>query len=469
MNPNRSSIRRSSRRLSLLLGFVLTLFLVSACSERDVASLAPGRGDTDPVVFADGYGEDVYYQGFFETNYVGVTVDSVFAFGGFAFDGAKSLKAGIPPAGSALGLYTGGVLTSAGARDLADYNALTFYARAPFPMQLDVVGFGNDNTGTSRYEASRANVNVGTDWTFVVVPVPNPSRLISERGLFTFAESIDEAHPDGYDVWFDEIRFAKLDNIEIFRSTMGGGSQPGFVGATVSIGATQTIYRIDGGFVPVSYSPNYLDFRSSDPSVAVYRDGAVRVVGEGEARITAKLAQFDVLGTLSVTGYAPPAEAAPVPVHPAGDVVSLFSDSYVNLPVDTWRADWGGVTTQVADFEVAGNATKMYSALNWVGVDFQTLPANLSDMTTMHIDVYAPAGTNFKIELVSFPLGRPAPFVIDDEFDPPFAAGEWLSLEIPLASFALPDGDWDWAEIGQMVLSSSDAKLVLVDNIYWHK
>ncbi len=49
---------------------------------------------------------------------------------------------------------------------------------------------------------------------------------------------------------------------------------------------------------------------------------------------------------------------------------------------------------------------------------------------------------------------------------PAFAAGGWSSLEIPMANFGftVPVDN-----IGQLVLSSSDAPLVLVDNIYWHR
>ncbi len=162
------------------------------------------------MVFDDAYHPDVYFQAFFETHVTAVNTDSVYAYGGLAADGARSLKFNIPPQGSALGLYTGGVLTSGSARDMADFNALTFYARANFPVTLDVAGFGNDNTGNSLYEAGRNGIALTQDWTFVVVPIPDSSKLLSERGLFTFAESTEDAHPEGYDIWIDEIQYATL-------------------------------------------------------------------------------------------------------------------------------------------------------------------------------------------------------------------------------------------------------------------
>ena len=71
---------------------------------------------------------------------------------------------------------------------------------------------------------------------------------------------------------------------------------------------------------------------------------------------------------------------------------------------------------------------------------------------------------------VSFPGGtgnyvEPAPVT---RTAPDFEPGRWCSLEIPLSEFVFPE-DWDPTHVGQLVLSTNTAKLVLVDNIYWHK
>ncbi len=435
--------------------------------------LEPARASVDPLVFGDDYDADVYFQAFFQTNYTAVQVDSVYAYNGYAPDGARSLKITVAPIGSALGLYSGGVLTSAASRDLADYNALTFYARASADISLDLVGFGNDNTGTSLYEARRSGLALTRDWQYVVVPIPAPSKLIAERGLFTFAEGLQEEYPDGYDIWVDEIKFAKVDGISVFRPSMRSVSRQYFVGATVSLDGTSTIFQVNGAFVPVDHSPNYFDFVSSDPAVATVSQGRVRVVGTGSATITATLQDTPVLGSVALTGYEPPAVAPVSPTLPAADVISMLSDVYPNVPVDTWRADWGGVTTQIEDYSVAGNHMKLYSSLNWVGIEFLNPVIDASAMTHLHVDVYAPAGTNFRLKLVSFPTElthsvETVEKVFDASSTPVFTPGSWSSLDIPLSDFQLP-ASWDWARIGQLVLASSDAQLVLVDNLYWHK
>ena len=45
----------------------------------------------------------------------------------------------------------------------------------------------------------------------------------------------------------------------------------------------------------------------------------------------------------------------------------------------------------------------MYSALNFVGIIFENPKIDASQMTDLHLDVYAPAGTTFRVKLVSFP------------------------------------------------------------------
>jgi hypothetical protein len=460
----------------LVLAAIPALILGAGCSDRNPTDLPVSRADIEPMVFDEQYdpdnvlyGKDAYFQPFSGTNANSLQVDSL-----YASNGRLSIRVTVPPKDSAMGAYAGGVLTTVAARDLADFNALTFKARTDSitRITLNEVGFGNDNTGTSLYSAGRANVALGPEWTLVVVPIPDPSKLVSERGVFTFAEGWEEPYVLGYNIWFDEIKFAKLDNVTDPRPVLAGGNRQYFVGATASVeGSTRTAFALDGAFVFVNHSSNYFNFLSDNTSVAVVADGELKVIGEGTATITAKLDTTTANGRIVLTSYLPPQAAAPAPTLPAGDVISMFSGSYSGVPVDTWRTDWS--PAQVQEFAVAGNITKMYTNLTYVGIEFLNPVINASAMTHFHLDVFAPAGTNFKVKLVSFPTGisgsvETADLVLDGTSTPPFASGAWSSLDIPLADFQLPV-DWDWTRVGQLILSSSNAQLVLVDNVYWHK
>ncbi len=457
------------------LATICLLILVTGCSDRDPSSLPVGRADIDPMVFDEEYdpinvlyGADAYFQPFSGTYAQSLKVDSL-----FASNGSLSIKVTVPPDGSPLGAYAGGVLTAVASRDFADFNALTFKARTDSlsSITLNTVGFGNDNTGNSLFEAGRSNINIGPEWTKVVIPIPAPSKIVSERGLFTFAEGWEAPHVLGYDIWFDEIQFAQVSNITNPRPRMPSGSIQSFIGTTVSLEGTMTIFEVDGAFVFVNHSPNYFDFLSSDPAVAVVNESEVTIVGEGTAAITGKLEGLDAAGSVGLRGFLPPATAAVPPSLPGSDVISMFSDVYSDVPVDTWNTNWS--PTQLQDYVIAGDNTKMYSNLTFVGIEFLNPTIDASAMTHFHLDLYAPVGTNFRVKFVAFPPEFPdgvetADLTFDSATTPPFTSGAWVPLEIPLADFIIPEG-WDWSHVGQLVLSTANSQLVLVDNVYWHK
>ena len=447
------------------------LILGAGCSDRDLTGLPIARAPVDSLVFTDGenFGADVYFQAFAGTDAYALSPDSLYAVGD-----RTSLKVVVPPQDSALGAYAGGVLTATAVRDLVDFNALTFYAKASVSCTLNVAGFGNDNTGTSLHEASRAGVPLTTDWTLVVVPVPSPAKLIAERGLFTFAEGWESLRPQGHEIWFDEIRFAARDDIANPRPFMPSSGKQYFIGSTVRLQGTRTTFDVNGADVVVDHLPGYFDFLSTNPAVAAVTRRGIEIVGVGDATVTAKLDTVAVQGSVTLSGYRPPVAAAQVPAIPAERVISLYSDAYADVPVDSWNTHWRWSTAEDEEYAVAGDNTRMYANLNFVGIEFMTQKIDASAMTHFHMDVYAPAGTNFKIKFVDFPPSlsygvQTQDLVLDERTAPAFGAGVWSSLEIPLEAFTFqPPSPAPWENIGQLVLSTSDAVLVLVDNVYWH-
>ncbi len=445
---------------------LIALLALAGCGARDVTGLDVARARIEPLVFDEAYGDDVYFQAFSGTYLEAVSIDSL-----QAQAGRKSLKVTVPGQGSTLGGYAGGVLTTVGARDFADFNALTFYVRSSVVSTLNEAGFGNDNTGTSVYTAGRANIPVNPSWTFVVIPIPSPRKLVAERGMFTFAEGYEPLNSSGHTLWFDEIRYANLLNVQRVRANMTSVNKQYLIGSTATIEGTTTTFSIDGANVVVNHMPGYFDFFSSNPDVAVVEGNRIRVVGAGIDTITAKLDTLDVTGRVVITSFTAPAAAAPAPTAAAADVISLYSDSYTNRPVTSFNPHWGGSTTQNDTYLVGGNASIMYTTLNFVGIDFVANKIDVTAMTHLHLDVYAPVGTTFRVKLVAFGATGTAvtgqhELTFDATTTPGFAAGGWSSLEIPMAAFpfTVPVDN-----IGQLVLSSPDAPLVLVDNIYWHR
>jgi len=440
---------------------VTALFLLPGCSDRDLAELEPAPANDDPVVFDDNFGSGVDYLAFMGSLTDAVSIDT-----DEAFAGSASLRVTVPGPGNDGGTYAGGAFVSSDFRDLSQYNALVFQAKSSTSSTLDVAGLANDNTGNSLYTAERSSIPLGTDWSLVIVPIPDPSRLDLERGLFFFAEGHE--NNQGFTMWFDEIRFARVGTILDPRPAMDTRTVDTFVGATVQPEGTRTIMSVNGEDVTVEHAPGYFDYASSEPSVAATEAGTITAVGGGTATVTAQLDTVTVDGEIVVNVLAPPNEAAPVPTYPAADVVSLFSDAYQDVPVDTWRTEWS-VAGPVEDMDIAGDAVKVYTDLTYAGIEFLSPTIDASDLTHLRLDVWAPTGTIFRVKLVDFGADGAFGGGDDSEWElvfhagstPAFVPGEWSVLDIPLVDFNLASQ----GHLAQMVISSSDAHTVFLDNV----
>ncbi len=442
---------------------MVLVMLASGCSrERPTEPWPP---DTDPVVFRDAFGANVGFQAFAGSKLDALTTDTVEHHAGTA-----SLRFTVPGPGDPTGGYAGGAFVAGQARSLAGYNALSFWVKASRATILETAGFGNDNTGTSHYEARRTSIPMTTAWTHVLIPIPLASKLTRERGLFYLAEGPQTGA--GLTFWVDDIEFVNDPTITNPRPLLTSQTINAIAGTAVDLnGATRTTFAVAGLDQTVSHMAGYFSFQSSDPTVATVNLGVAHVLGAGTTTLTARLGALDASGSITLNASVPPATAAPAPTLPSSVVLSLFSDVYANVPVDNWRA-FGTPAVQVQDVAIAGNATKLYSGLagGYVGIAFP--PIDATAMTHFHLDVWATAGSTLRVKLVDF--GADGVFGGGDDtqdeltFDaastPPLAPGAWVSLEIPLTSFANLASR---AHVAQLILSG-DTPGVFVDNIYFH-
>ena len=454
---------RTSVRNALLLATCVAA--ATGCSRNTPTE--PWPPNTDPIVFTDGFGANVGWQAFGNSKLDALSIDTV-----EKYSGTSSLKFTVPAAGP----YAGGAFVTSRARSLAPYNALSFRVKASRAVSLETAGLGNDNTGTSKYEAKRTSIPMTTAWTQVLVPIPLAARLGAERGLFFIAEGAQ----GGADLtfWIDDVEFVNDPSITNPRPALTTQTVTAVAGGTVNLnGATRTTFAIGGTDQTVTHMPGYFTFASSDPAVATVSDGIVHVLGPGSTSVTAKLGALDATGSVTVSVMAPPATAAPTPAVPSSDVISLFSNAYTNVPVDNWRS-FGTAAVQYQTLTIAGNDTKLYTNLagGYVGIEFKTPTVDATTMTHFHTDIWVPSGTTFRVKLVDF--GADALFGgtganADSQHEltfnagstPPLVTGAWVGLEIPLANFTSLTST---AHLAQLILSG-DTPTVFVDNVYFHK
>lgn len=441
-----------------------TVLAVSSIACRDDSPTGLAGSPRDPRVFIDNF-ISADFQAFSGSKLDAVQLDNT-----IKFRGSASLKVTIPAPGDASGGYSGGAFVASQPRDLSGYNALTFYARASQAATLNVAGIGNDNTGTSVYTSERNAIALTTTWTKIVIPIPLASRLTAEKGLFFFAEGPEGAA--GYDLWLDDIQYETLATITNPRPTLAAATITTEVGATQQLTGLGVTYAVNGVDQTQSAMAGYFTFVSSTPAVAtVNATGVVSVLATGSTDITATLGGTAAVGTVALSAVTAPTVAAPTPTRLAADVISLFSNAYTNVTVDTWSASWDAA--DVTDVTIAGNATKRYANLSFAGIEFTTAPVNATAMTHFHIDVYVNSATNFAVKLVDF--GANGVFGGGDDTEhevalnagssPAIVAGAWNSIDLPLSRFS---GMTARGHVAQLIIVGS-SPITYVDNVYFYK
>ncbi|NJL12386.1 MAG: hypothetical protein HC913_04900 [Microscillaceae bacterium] len=324
------------------------------------------------------------------------------------------------------------------------------------------------------------NLAVNTNWQKIILPIPDASRLLGEKGLLYYAAGPENGR--GFTFWIDEVRFEKLSELGSPIGIIEGGQEEEVdaeTGDRFLIEGLQAKAILPTGVnQTVNITPNYLTFSSSNPTVAGVDDkGEVSIIDAGTTTITAKLGENAAEGSLKLTSVgAPvgPTEVAPTPVLDPADVISLFSDEYTNVPVDTWNARYLFSTVDEFFIEVEGDNVIRYRDLNFVGIEFRTPTVNASSMTTFHIDIWTPdpitAGTEFKVLLTD--LGANGQFGGGDDSQHEvtitsanLSSGNWVGIDIPLSAFT---GLASRAHLGQMVLSGSLPNLY-IDNVYFYR
>ncbi|MFN2260626.1 MAG: Ig-like domain-containing protein [Psychroflexus sp.] len=399
-----------------------------------------------------------------------------------SYQGLTSMRIDVPNENDPAGSYAGAILRIDGSgRDLTGFDALTFWARASQGVTIGEFGLGedfNDNT----YLTTITNVSLGTAWQKVIIPLPDPSVLTEESGMFRYAAGTNGTGGSAYTIWVDELQFEKLGTIAQPRPAIQNGEDivtQNFIGGIFSVtGLTQTLNTTTGDVTTVIAS-SFFEFSSSNENVAtVNQDGQVSVIGSGTAVITATLGDEEAQGSLTVESlgdFIP----APVPTRDSENVISIFSDAYNNVPVDYYNGFFngdgqttqGGTGPNGADISVDGDGIINYTDLNFVGIGtfMNVPPINATSMSHLHVDINVneemTSGDFIRLQLINNVGGNETSGSVtltNNEL----TTNEWEGFDIPLSQFS---GLSDRSQIGLLFfISDSSISDIYVDNIYFY-
>jgi hypothetical protein len=428
----------------------------------------------------------------FTDNFVGLGSDFYFPFGDAkpdvfsvditeGFESNASVRIDVPNDTDPTGTYAGAIFRVDGVgRDLSGFDALTFYVKASTGTLLGDVGFGIDYLGDKNRVAIQ-NVNVGTSWRKVIIPIPDPSILLNERGVFWFAAGTQATNGSGYALWFDEIKFEKLGNVGKPTSNILSGQTStvnSFVGAQINVTGINHVFNlVNGTDVSVNSTAAYCDFTSSDTSVAtVSALGVVSVLAPGNAEITATVNGNPANGKLIIAskGDLP---GAPIPTRPQVDVKSIFSDAYADATTSNFTPNFGGSTTVTEILTTGSGEVVQYSTNNFTGIMFVEDPIDAfsTGPSFLHIDVYVEsAATSIGIQIrdigangiIETDVNTGNPQGDDRDFRSTlsgFQTGVWKSFDIPL----LGNIQNQKGNIGAIIVTGGPN--FILDNIYFYR
>ena len=394
-----------------------------------------------------------------------------------AYKGTNAIRIDVPGSGDPEGGFIGGIFKDRFiGRDLTEYDALTFWAKGTTTASIGLFGFGTDFEG-DRFSVGLEEINLTTTWKQYIVPFPDPTRLVQEKGMFSFAAGTSSTNGLGYTFWLDEIRFEKLGNFTQPKPKISNGIEQQIVsynGSEIEVtGTTLTVNLGNSKEVTVNAAKTYFDFISSNPLVAqVNDDGIVTVLSEGTATITASLGGIDAIGSLiieSLGDFALP----PSPPHDPQNVISIFSDAYDNVNIDFYNGYWQPYqTTTSADFDIDGDTILNYENFNFVGHQFSDPVVDATTMTHFHLDVFVPkavpSGSQLKVTIKDFgPNGVDG---VDDKTQSftistsELKANEWSSFDVSL--WVSPRN-----KLGQLIFENNSSQLnnIYLDNVYFYK
>ncbi|MFN7312969.1 MAG: T9SS type A sorting domain-containing protein [Bacteroidota bacterium] len=180
------------------------------------------------------------------------------------------------------------------------------------------------------------------------------------------------------------------------------------------------------------------------------------------------IAYFDNITFSAGSALPEPTTAPDAPTKPAADVISLFSNTYTNVPIDTWRTSWSAAT--LTDMQVASNDVKKYSGLDFVGVEMVQNRLNVTAMNFFEFDLWTPNVTSFRVKLVDF--GADGAFGGGDDKEHELAVtptlNGWNHFAIPMENFI---GLTTKSNIAQIIFGGTPAgtSIVYLDNILFSK
>ena len=154
-----------------------------------------------------------------------------------------------------------------------------------------------------------------------------------------------------------------------------------------------------------------------------------------------------------------PTDNAADPTSLVGDVISIFSDSYLDVPGTNFNPNWNQSTSVNATLDPAQNGNKVlaYTNFNYQGTEFSV--QDISLMEYLHVDIWIEGTFNPNVYVIS--SGTEIPHAITNT-----GANSWISVDIPVLGIT---GDLTNCFQFKFDGGNGSTDAIYLDNLYFWK
>ena len=278
------------------------------------------------------------------------------------------------------------------------------------------------------------------------------------------------ANTTPFDIHVDNVFFWKNASNPASDATLSDLQVDGATIAGFNSSNEEYIVELPNGTTTV---PQITTATATNSNASVTITQAAGIPGDATVEVVSEDATTTITYTVSFVEEVAPTVAAPAPpVRDAADVISIYSDAFTDITVDTFSASFDD--SDVEEVMIDGNATQKIDFTNFVGIDFQSDRQDASAMTHFHMDFWTSSSDlvgkvfNSKFSQWGGGAGEVSAFElnINTGTNPAIESEIWVSIDVPISDWSNAPQTRD--DIAQFLITSN-LDVVFVDNIYLYK
>ncbi|AGC77495.1 putative secreted protein (Por secretion system target) [Nonlabens dokdonensis] len=364
--------------------------------------------------------------------------------------------------------YQGTELTSTNASTMEFLHVDIWTSASPGATDIQVSPI---NSGSGAGETLVSIAYTSGTWTSVDIPKSSFTGMTWDNVFQMKFAANGPGSTVPVDIYLDNVYFWKNPTVAGADATLSTVEIDNAPLANFSAGVFSYNVDLPAGTTTV---PQVTLATATDAGATVVINQATALPGDATIGVTSANGMSNETYTISFAAVGPSMGTATPPNRPAADVISIFSDAYTDIAVDTFDTSWcpGGTS----DVVVAGEAMKRIDGLGCEGIDWQgARTIDATGFTHFHMDVFIDEPNligkeiNMKFSQWGGTGGEVSAFNInvgDGAAAAQTLVNGWNIIDVTIDTAFT--GDTTRNDIVQFVITSN-VPTIWYDNLYLHK